>query len=388
MLSSTFAISASSFSRLYVPQGKSGNLRRYYCVVPIQQIPDAWKAWLEINARESTDKGKVPNAIRQTLIDNPEWFAEYNRGLTVVASSVSWDNRSNVVTLEFKDRQYNGVLDGGHTLQAILDQREDVVAEGGLQEGYCNLEIFTGLEQDSIPSVVEARNTSKQVASKSLMNLDGKFDQFRDAIGEKKADKISWKENDEGIMDVREFIAMLTALDADSYSDSNHPITAYSGKETCLKQFASNRPSYVKLLEIAPDILDMWDWLQYCLPDQYNEKFGGRFGALSGIKTLSGKRQKDLPFIGYKTGYDIPTGYLYPILASFRAMLVEVDGRWGWGKGLDPLSLIQDGLAGDIFLKSIRDSINNYRNPNRTGKDAQAWTAAYQAAEIYYLKQN
>ena len=386
MLSGTFAINASSFSRLYVSPGKLEDLRRYYCVVPIQQIPDAWKDWLEVNARESTEKGKVPSAIRQTLIDNPEWFAEYNRGLTVVASSVSWDNRSNVVTLEFKDSKYNGVLDGGHTLQAILDQREDTVEERETQEGYCNLEIFTGLDQDSIPSVVEARNTSKQVASKSLMNLEGKFDMFRAAIGER-AEKISWKENDDGIMDVREFIAMLTALDADLYSDSNHPIQAYSGKEACLKRFASNRPSYEKLLEIAPDVLDMWDSLQYYLPDQYNAKSGGKFGGLSGIKNLKGKKQKDLPFIGYKTGYDIPTGYLYPILASFRAMLVDVDGRWSWGKGLDPLSLIQDGLAGDIFLKSVRDSINSYRNPNRTGKDAQAWNAAYQAAEIYYLKQ-
>lgn len=387
MLSSTFTFKADSLSRLYVPPGKSDHLRRYYSVVPISEIPFAWSNWLDVNARDSTAKGRVPQAIRRTLLDQPEWFAEYNRGLTLVASKIKWNNKTRNLTVEFKDRQYNGVLDGGHTLRVILDERVDDV----VQEGYCNVEIFVGLEQDEITNVVDARNTSKQVASKSLLNLEGRFDKLKEAIGPDKTELISWKENEEGAIDVREFIGMLTALDADSFSGSSHPLKAYSGKEACLKLFESDvkQQSYSKLRKIAPDILEIWDMIQYCLPEQYNSRNGGRFGGLSGVKTLPANKKRELPFIGETTQYDIPTGYIYPLLASFRAMLIEESGFWTWGKGLDPLVLIEEEeLATDVFLSSVRDSIDNYRNANRTGKDVQAWTAAYLFAENYYLRKS
>ena len=186
------------------------SLRRYYAVVPIADIPDEWADWLEVNARDSSDKGRVPTNIRKTLSHNPEWFATYNRGLTVVASDVRWDNRANRMEIEFEEPEYHGVLDGGHTLRAILDERSRL-AEGA-QEGFCNIEIFTGLADSEIPGVVEARNTSKQVASKSLLNLQGAFEGLKSAIGEK-ADIITWKENEEGVFDVRELVGILTALD-------------------------------------------------------------------------------------------------------------------------------------------------------------------------------
>ena len=82
-------ISAKTFSRLFVSPDKEP-LRCYYCVVPVSEIPEDWADWLEVNARDSSDKGKVPKAIRTTLTDKPEWFAEYNRGLTIVVASYMW----------------------------------------------------------------------------------------------------------------------------------------------------------------------------------------------------------------------------------------------------------------------------------------------------------
>jgi hypothetical protein len=393
---STFVLETASFSRLFVPPSTDKpNLRRYYSVVPISQIPQEWENWLEINARNSTDKGRVPQAIRQTLTDKPEWFAEYNRGLTVVASRAHWDNKTSRLTLEFQDPEYDGILDGGHTLRVILEQMGEQSSEDGTGlASYCNLEILTGLEGEVIPSVVEARNTSRQVAHKSLLNLDGKFDKLKDVIGTEKTKEIIWKENDGGMLDVREFVGMLTAVEGESFTSNNHPITAYSGKEACLKRFSSeeHEPKYQKLIKIAPDLLEMWDLIQDNLPSQYNQKgpepgTSGKFGRLSGVKSLSAKKRKWLPFIKKHVDYDIPTGYLYPILAAFRAMLEEEDGYWVWGKGLDPRQLIKEGVAADIFIDSVRHSIANHHNANRTGKDNQAWNSAYQAARIYYLEQ-
>ena len=382
----TCVISARSFARLYVSPDKDP-LRRYYCVVPISEIPEDWSNWLDVNARDHSDKGKVPKAIRSTLTDNPDWFAEYNRGLTLVASAIQWDNKTNQITLEFDDRKYHGVLDGGHTLRAILDDRKQSGQDP--QSSYCNIEIFTKLGEDEIPGVVQARNTSKQVASKSMFNLEGSFDDLKNALGTK-AKQISWKENEEGDFDVREVIGILTALDPSSKEagedgKNSQPIVAYSGKEACLKRFKDQRPIYEKLYDIASVALEMWDDIQYWMPDQYNLKTSGRFGGLKGVKEIS-KTPKRLPFIDKVTDYDTPTGYIYPVLSSFRAMLVEDNGRWTWGKGINPIELIQEGVATDIFIDSVRPSISNYHNPNRTGKDLQAWTSAYQAARIHYLE--
>ena len=381
------ALEARSFSRLHIdpPPGSppKSALRRYYAVVPIEDIPEKWEDWLEVNARDTSDKGKVPKAIRTTLSEKPEWFAAYNRGLTVVASQINWDNKNNTLTLRFDKPEYHGVLDGGHTLRAIIDERSRL--EGDALEGYCNIEIFTGLDESEIPSVVEARNTSKQVASKSLMNLDGSFEGLKKAIGET-ANLIAWKENEDGQFDVREVVGILTALDPTAASGGTQPIRAYSGKEACLKRFRDNPATFVNLFEIASDALEMWDWIQYHLPGHYNERVSGKFGALTGVQ-YTPKKPKELPFIGKTTDYHTPTGYIYPVLSAFRAMLVgREDGKWVWGQGISPIELIKAGTAADIFIASVRESINNYRNANRTGKDSQAWTSAYQAALILHLQ--
>ena len=102
---------------------------------------------------------------------------------------------------------------------------------------------------------------------------------------------------------------------------------------------------------------------------------------------LKGKKRKRLPFINQETDYDIPSGYIYPVFAAFRAMLEKKNGFWVWGKGLKPQDLIEEGVATDWFIESVRESIGIHHNPNRTGKDRQAWTNAYQGARIYYLEQ-
>ena len=385
---STFTLLPESFSRLHVSDDKP-TLRRYYCVVPTSEIPEEWTNWLNVNARDFTSKGRVPKAIRSTLTDNPEWFSEYNRGLTIVASWARLDNKTKKLSIEFDNPDRHGVLDGGHTLGAILDDRDQ---SGQVkQSSYCNIEIFTGLEEREISNVVEARNSSKQVASQSLANLDGKFDDLKMALGEKKTELISWRENEGGDFDVREVIGILTALDRESYDNGIHPITAYSGKEACIRRFASNdyKQAYQKLNGIVGDALEIWDAIQYYLPNQYNkmgsgEGTTGRFGGLKGVKQHP-KKKKLLPFIGRETEYDIPSGYIYPILSSFRAMLVEEKALWTWGKGINAIQLIEEGAAAEIFVNSVRDSIGK-NNPNQTGKDSQVWNSAFMKAENIYLK--
>ena len=382
MLSSTFSIPVFSFRHVPTPLESQG-IQSYLCVVPVAAIPDRFKDWLEVNAREASLKGRVPQAIRETLAEDPENFVVFNRGLTIVAEVVSYDNQKKEVTLGFRDRDFNGVLDGGHTLAVILDHRQDIGEENSA-DAYCRLEVMTGLPSDMIVPVVEARNTSRQVASKSLLNLDRRFDDLKSAIGSDYERLVTWKENQDGLVDVREIVGVLTAFDTNHYSDDTHPVRAYSGKEQCLKHFAESPECYERLYPIARDLLSMWDEIQWAVPGQYNEKYNGRFGSLTGCHDLT--RPRRLHFIGVETERPFPTGYLYPTLAAFRSMLVENKGTAMWGKGLNPSDLIVDGLAAKIFAGAIVNSINTFRNPTKTGKDSSVWALAYRIAENFYLR--
>jgi hypothetical protein len=235
-------------------------------------------------------------------------------------------------------------LDGGHTLKVLLERRRNRVhaPEDDSDVPHCRLEIMTGVPQDMITPLVEARNTSRQVASKSLMNLGGKFQPLKQSLGSGITNLVSWRENEDGQVDVREVVALLTAFDATHYDDIHHPIVAYTGKEACLNHFENSPDCYQKLYPIAKDILRLWDEIQAVVPDGYNSE-GGRFGGLKACEPL--KKARQLPIIGGQTRHPFPSGYLYPLVAAFRAMLVESDGHYKWGKAIDPCKLVRDGLA-------------------------------------------
>ena len=111
---------------------------------------------------------------------------------------------------------------------------------------------------------------------------------------------------------------------------------------------------------------------------------GGKFGKLTGVTTYKGKRKAQLRFIGKESNYGVPTGFVYPMLGAFRALLEEKGGRYIWGKDLDPLKL----LHGKLGLK-LAETIGNFaldaRNPSKTGKQPLVWQSCYQAAQVEYL---
>ncbi len=124
MRTASFTLLVHSFRALPTPLASNG-IHTYTCIVPVGEIPEAFTDWLEVNARESSLSGRVPKAIRQTLDEEPEHFVAFNRGLAIVAATVIYNNKANEVNITFEDQALHGVLDGGHTLAVILDQRND-----------------------------------------------------------------------------------------------------------------------------------------------------------------------------------------------------------------------------------------------------------------------
>lgn len=375
-----------SFRHLESPFEKQG-YRDYFATVDIGHLPD-FSGWRKINVRDPKLTGTVPNAIRNSVKDNPELFLFMNRGIALSVDSVSFDNRSSKLTITMKDPSIHGLLDGGHTYNILLEERENLE-----HPQYVRLEILQGFKADDIPTLVDARNTSNQVRLQSLMNLREEFEKLKRAIHGRRFSKlIAFKEHEideDGEpkpIDVREVVAILTVFDRDHYDEKVHPINAYRSKQACLQHFEANRKSYEKLYPLAGDLLELYDYVQLYLPDLYNKVRGGKFGALTGVTYYKGKRRAQLLFIGKECRYGVPSGFVYPILGAFRALL-ETDrrtGRYMWGKNLDPTKLLQGDLG-----ERLADTIGNFaldaRNPSKTGKSPLVWQACYQAGQVAYL---
>lgn len=392
MKPSTFSFPVVSFRNLETPFPKS-SYRNYIALVAISDLPD-FAAWRKINVRDPKLTGAVPKAIRKSITDNPELFVFMNRGIVIATQTVEFDNKTKMATITLSDQKLHGLLDGGHTYNILKEENANIDFPQ-----YVKLELLEGFTQDEIPHLVDARNTSNQVRDQSLMNLQGEFEKLKKALKDEHfSELIAYKEHevlDDGStkpIDVREIVAILTCFDRAHFDSRVHPINAYRSKSACLQHFSDNKADYEKIYPLAGDILRLYDAIHVQLPELYNrvrgkggEVAGGRFGKLTGVTTYTGGRTADLSFTDEATKYGVPTGFVYPVLGAFRALIEEKRGKYVWAKGLDPFEL----LSGDLG-ETLADTIGNFaldaRNPSKTGKSPLVWQACYQAAEVSYLR--
>lgn len=392
--STRFAFPVVSFRHVETPFLKQG-YRDFVAVVDIRELPDL-SAWRRINVRDPKLSGAVPTAIRASVHDNPELFVFLNRGIVLSVDSASFNNQTGKLTVTLTDPQLHGLLDGGHTYNILLEERENIE-----EPQYVKVEILEGFKQEEIPTLVDARNTSNQVRDQSLMNLQGEFEKLKKAIAlQPYSGLIAYKEHellDDGgskPIDVREVIAILTCFDRANFTERVHPINAYRSKAACLQHFSEHKADYELIYPLAADILELYDNVQLLLPDLYNrvrgksgEVEGGKFGKLTGVTKYDGRRKGRLWFINAETKYGVPSGFVYPVLAAFRALLQEKAGRYTWGKGVEPLKLLE-GQLGETLADTIGNFALDARNPSKTGKSPLVWQACYQAAQVAYLSRS
>lgn len=389
----SFSLPVVSFRKLDTPFQEQG-YRDYFAVVETKYLPQL-TGWRKINVRDPKLTGAVPKAIRESFHDNPEMFLFMNRGIVLSVDSLQFNNKTATLTFELTNPNLHGLLDGGHTYDIVIQETEN-----SAHPQFVKLEILEGFAAENITQVVDARNTSNQVRDESLMNLAGEFDELKKALaGAPYLDLVAFKEyevdgdNNPKPIDVREIVAILTAFDKDHFDDKVHPINAYRSKAACLKHFGEHLKSYRKIYPLAQELLDLYDGIQEKLPGLYNavrgqsgDVTGGKFGRLTGVTAYKREKQyAKLYFIKKRSPYSVPAGFVYPILAAFRALLEERNGRYVWGKGMVPVEL----LDGDLGLK-LADTVGSFareaQNPSKTGKSPLVWQSCYQCVEVMYLR--
>ena len=98
------------------------NSEMYIMICDVKDIPKDIP--MDTNPREQKLTTAVAKKIRTSLInERSNNFYLLNRGLTISAKSVKYDNKNDLVTIEFEDNEVHGDIDGGHTYKIILEEQ-------------------------------------------------------------------------------------------------------------------------------------------------------------------------------------------------------------------------------------------------------------------------
>lgn len=353
----------------------------YYIICDVKDVPI--NIPMDTNPREQKLTTAVAKKIRNSLT-NPgaSNFYLLNRGLLLSAEKVTFNSKSDTVSVIFADANVHGDIDGGHTYRIIQECQSEL--DYGQQ--YVKIEILTGVE-DMFQELASARNTSTQVQDKSIAELYNRFEIIKQAIkNESFANEVFFEENADGTVDVSDILALLNLFNVDRYPELNdYAIVSYNGKKQCIdyyiKQHIENAETlanpYVKMSKIMVDIFKLYDQLELNARDYYSGGIPGKkYGSVTGItKKKEGKPSFKTKFYKNSTDYLTPNGFLMPIMGAFRALVdVDENGYYYWKK--NPFE-IMNKLGADLMESTVDMSRTLGNNPNATGKNKQLWKNLY-----------
>ncbi len=143
----------------------------------------------------------------------------------MVAEDLTFDDKRKEAVLRLADPKLHGVVDGGHTLDGVLQTQKQPPENGW--PAYLFVKVITGVDSEQIAEIAGGLNTSQQVDLKSLENLREHFAQLQKVLAkEPYADKIAYKMNENKPIDVREILYYLAVFDCDASDQNKHPCRA------------------------------------------------------------------------------------------------------------------------------------------------------------------
>ena len=374
----TFKVCDNNFRKFDDPLG-NGISRKYIFFVKTCDVPEGIP--MSTNPRDQKLTSSVANAIAESLLSNDGLFHLKNRGIVLSAKKVRYDNRLQEVTIEFDDDSCHGNIDGGHTYKILLAHKDRVLDQ------YVQFEVMTGVEE-MIADLAEARNTSVAVDAKSMAELREKFDPIKESLeGMPFYNRISFKQNQitrdvetnraQKMIDARDIVSIICMFNIEKYNKDEHPTKAFSGKQAMLNEYLDAPDHYRKFVNVIPDIFDLYEAIEteFALAYNGNNRMYGR-KTYSGYKdgTPIGKSK----FFQNDIVYKIPDGLIYPVLASFRALL-EYDnssGKFKWIDGKAPISVWNKNKV--ALTKNVMDLAASLGDkPTVFGKDPSLWNYAY-----------
>lgn len=360
----------------------------YYLLVNMKDLPEGIP--MDVNPRVPKMATNVAKRLINAVIEPETDFYINNRGIVISAKSFSFNSVESEVSIDIgdtedeNDKYSYGILDGGHTYKAIMQNRDNIPED---IEKYVRIEVITNVI--NITRLSDARNTSIQVSDIALFNLEDSFEDIRDAIkNEVYADYVAYKDNENKPINISELLRLMYAFDIIKYPDDVlAPIQSYSGKAQVFKRYkdAYNTPFYKSLTKQLPKLVKLYDVIEKELPEKYNEYkknlgvASPRFEAVKGVENV--EKGAETSFLNETTNYSISSGYIYPIFGAFRSLLRfdEEKGEVAWI--FDPIYIWNQ--VGTSIAQNTFESSNN---PQLAGKDKQLWLSNYRIVETQSLR--
>lgn len=396
---STFKIPVSSD---YVRTFKDPNqkkIRIIHALVNVSDLPEDIP--LEPDPRVPKVKGAITKRIKDSLRTNDGRFHLLNRGITISAKNVDFDNRNSVLTLNIPDGEVYGIIDGGHTYKALTtvvdsireeegergDEEEDTV----LLNQYVHLEILEGIE-GHLADIAEARNFSLQLKEYTLANYRNEFEWFLDAVGDDYRQYIKVSENGEEPVGILDLIQVICAMNPTLYPQSRPPVEAYNSTSKCLEYFLDRQGTngFQKLDRVCRDIVRLNDYVRYNWKKAYNveDETGkrGRLGARGEVQKRKRNRKAlaTYYFLDPENGpiqNDVPIekGLSLPVISSLRALLEEHKGKLRWAT--NPFTFFDQ--RGTELVKIVMDaSESKGGDPHYVGRDSQLYNYLYLVVKV------
>lgn len=354
------------------------NVTTYFTYVNFKDLPSGLP--LDVNPR----KPKMNTAVAKSLIaavKAPETdFDINNRGIVIVAKSFKFNSNNNTVALDLGDDPTKfGILDGGHTYTAIIDNRNELPET---IDKFVKLEIIVGKEL-FVSRIADARNTSASVSDIALYELDDKFDFIKEAIkNEPYSNDIAIKDNSKERLPIIELLKLLFAYNVYKFPDANTtPTQAYSGKAMVFKDIKKDLDNktgyYDSLAKILPDLVQLYDKIELEFRTKYLEyNPTGKFGGLRGVEKQknNGKPLQTL-FLENDMDYRVSAGYILPVFGAFRVLIEENNKKLSWK--INPFTMWD--TVGSSLVKNTLESSRN--NPQDAGKNTSIWSNNYSKVE-------
>lgn len=377
------------------------------------------------NPREQKLSTKVSQDIIKSLLERDGQFHHRNRGITVTAQRVIYDNAKRELTFIEDNAEYHGVLDGGHTYRIIHEYigRPEMRSkywdkwekEEPPKPQFVKLEIFEGLTQKQIWDLAGSRNTSVNVEGYALYNLEKQFDFVKTVLSENKpdlSDMVGFKQFDNKPYDIVELLQRLTVLDNVNFDDDEkQPYKAYWSRKKTTEEFIDNVKAYSRLKAMIPDALALPEYIAAAYQRWYIQSGGkskaakGRWGSteehmegktplpvlpLLRVRDLAELRPEDEAAITAanegNTPFDLPyrvsDGLIMPILGALRVIVSRDPQDAAWLT--DPYRFLDD--LGPKLVGETNNALVMVGNATTVGKTKLHWRSLYQVAWVHAIR--
>jgi hypothetical protein len=334
----------------------------------------------------------IMKKIRHTLTVHPERFGSVNRGGLAIVQSASYDPVKGIFTCHLTDwqkgaddlaRPKHGLADGGTTDLIIYEMQQEAA---DLSQAKLHLEImvFADVDPDDIDmttkmnsfveDICEARNTSRQVKGWSMENWRGDWKWLKHVLEPVYPGRVAYEEYGDGDVTVLDVLAILNLFRL-YYNGKKAPTVSYSSKGRMLTAFQDSRESFEMLSSVIVQILDLHDYIYSTFNTTYaagsKRSFRRYVDAVRGTKLFQEHNPpRPLVFGPYTAELEVDKGFLFPVVAAFRALLDFDDGKVQWFTDPKPFW----DAHGDQLMEQLVEAMGTHqKDPQSVGKDSNVY---------------